>query len=116
MKILINEFKDFLVSVANDPRIPVRDKRIILVMLALVISPIDFIPDWTPVFGLVDDVIMLALIFDYFFEVLDQSILLSHYPWSMKSFARIKRMSQLLAFFAPTFVKNQLWKYEREPF
>ena len=116
MKIFFVKLKNFLTETANDERIPSRDKKVLVTMLALLISPLDIIPDWIPVIGLLDDVIILALMLDYFFEVLDQTILLSHYPWGMKSFARLRRIAGLLSFFVPNIIKNNLWKYTRDPF
>lgn len=110
------KLKNFLKDVAEDERIPMRDKKILAVLIGLIISPIDFIPDWIPLYGLVDDLIMLALIMDYFFNVIDQSILLSNYPWGMKSFARIRRVAGVFSFFVPNFIADNLWKYVREPF
>jgi uncharacterized membrane protein YkvA (DUF1232 family) len=116
MKNFFRDLKSFLTDTAQDERIPTRDKKVLLAMVALLISPIDIIPDWIPVIGLLDDLIILALISDYFFSVLDQSILLSHYPWGMKSFARIKRVARFLSFFVPNIIKDNLWKYTRDPF
>ena len=103
-------------SVARDERIPPRDKRMLLILLALVISPIDFIPDWIPFWGLLDDVLYLALFFDYLFNIIDDGILLSHYPWGMKSFVTIRRPARLIAQLAPSFIRNRLWKYEVSPY
>ncbi len=115
-KLFFNDLKKFVVETANDERIPSRDKKIILAMVALIISPIDFIPDWIPVIGVMDDLVILSLILDYLFSVLDQSILLSHYPWGMKSFARIKRVARFTSMFVPNFIKDHLWKYTKDPF
>lgn len=71
----IKKIIDFLKNVANDPRIPKRDKKVLLVLIALVVSPIDLIPDWIPIVGVLDDIVMIALILDYFFEILDTKIL-----------------------------------------
>ena len=116
MKNFFVKLKNFLTETANDERIPSRDKKVLLAMVALLISPVDIIPDLIPIIGLFDDVIILALIMDYFFEVLDQNILLSHYPWGMKSFARLRRFAGVLSFFVPNIIKNNLWKYTRDPF
>ena len=110
------ELRDFIKNVAQDKRIPERDKKVILAMLALIISPIDLIPDYIPIFGLLDDVILIALILDYFFKVLDQEILLSHFPWTMKSFVRLKKVAEFFAMFVPGFVKKRLWKYVGSPY
>lgn len=108
--------KSFFKNVSADSRIPNFDKKIIIVLMLLILSPLDFIPDWIPLMGLLDDFVMLALILDYFFETLDTSIVLSHYPWPMKSFNRLQRIAHFFAFFAPNFIKNHLWKYKREPY
>ena len=112
----LKDLKDFLVNTANDERIPSRDKKILLAMIALMISPFDIIPDWIPIFGLLDDLIILSIILDYFFSVLDSRILLSHFPWDMKAFTRLRAISRTLQFFVPRFVKRKLWTYVGDPY
>jgi uncharacterized membrane protein YkvA (DUF1232 family) len=107
---------EFVKNVAGDERIPERDKKVLLALLALIISPLDLIPDWIPIIGVLDDIVMLALILDYFFNVLDQDILLSHYPWGMKSFVRVRRGARMIAMLTPGFIKNKVWKYQHSPY
>jgi uncharacterized membrane protein YkvA (DUF1232 family) len=106
----------FLKNVANDPQIPDRDKKVLIALIALIISPIDIIPDWIPILGMLDDIVLLAIVLDYFFERLDQNILLSHYPWGMKSFTWLRRASRSIARLTPDIVKNWIWKYEKAPY
>ncbi len=108
LKDLIN----FVRSVANDERIPERDKKVLLALVALILSPFDIIPDWIPLLGVIDDVILISIVLDYFFNVLDQAILLSHYPWGMKSFVTVRRVAKAVAFLTPRFIKERIWKYE----
>jgi uncharacterized membrane protein YkvA (DUF1232 family) len=110
------DLKNFLVNTANDERIPSNDKKIVLAMVALIISPFDLIPDWIPFFGLLDDVVILSLIMDYFFTVLDSRILLSHFPWDMKAFARMRAIARGMQFMVPRFVKKRLWSYVGDPY
>lgn len=110
------DLKDFLVNTANDERIPSRDKKILLAMIALMISPFDIIPDWIPVFGMLDDIIILSMILDYFFSVLDSRIILSHFPWDMKAYARLKKIANFTQMFVPRFVKKKLWSYVGDPY
>ena len=112
----LTDLKDFLKNVTNDERIPARDKKILAAMIALILSPFDIIPDWIPVFGLLDDIILLSIILDYFFTVLDSRILLSHYPWGMKSFARLRAMARTMQFFVPKFIKKKLWSFVGDPY
>lgn len=112
----LQDLKKFLMDVANDSRIPGRDKKVLLAMIALLISPFDIIPDWIPVIGLLDDFIILSFIMDYFFTVLDSNLLLSHYPWGMKSFARLRAIARGMQFCVPSFVKKRLWTYVGDPY
>lgn len=108
-------FKDlfgFIKAVANDPRIPERDKTVLLAMLALLASPFDIIPDWIPIFGVLDDTIILAIVLDYLFNHLDREILLSHYPWGMKSFVRVSRVARVVAMLTPAGVRERIWKFK----
>jgi uncharacterized membrane protein YkvA (DUF1232 family) len=101
----------FAKDVASDPRIPERDKKVLMALIVLLVSPIDLIPDWIPLFGQLDDLVILSIVLDYFFRVLDSSVILSHYPWGMKSFAVLKRINSLFSFFVPNFLTKKIWKY-----
>lgn len=110
----VKKIIQFLKDVANDPAIPDRDKKVLIALIALVVSPIDFIPDWIPIIGVLDDVLMMALILDYFFEILDSEVLLRHYPFGMKSFVRLRWASRFISRLAPKFIRNHVWKYKPE--
>lgn len=110
----IKDLINFIKNVTADARIPESDKNILLVLLALIISPIDIIPDWIPILGQLDDLVILAIILDYFFNHLDQKILLSHYPWGMKSFIRMKKLASWVTFIAPKWFKKRIWSYRPE--
>ena len=115
----MNFFKklhQFLTDVAHDQRIPPRDKKVLLALIVLIISPIDFIPDWIPVIGMLDDFVIFCIIMDYFFSVLDSEVILSHYPWGMKSFSSLRRFARAVGFIVPRFFKKILWKYAKLPY
>lgn len=108
----LKDLVSFVQNVANDPRIPEADKKILLVLLALIISPIDLIPDWIPVLGQIDDVVILAIVLDYFFNHLDQEIILSHYPWGMKSFVRLRKAARWITFLTPKWITDKVWSFK----
>ncbi len=116
MKAFFTKFKKFLIDTYEDRRIPERDKKIFLTIAALLTLRILFIPDWIPVIGPLDVLILLGILGDFLFNILDQNLMLSHYPWGMKSFARLKRIAQFFAFFAPGFLTNHIWQYTKDPF
>jgi len=112
----LKDLKEFIMNTAQDERIPSKDKKIILALMGLILSPIDLIPDWIPLFGLLDDLIYLSMILDYFFSVLDSRILLSHFPWDMKAYTRIKSIAHGTQFLVPGFIKKRLWSYVGDPY
>ena len=116
LKNFISQLSDFIKKVAQDERIPQRDKTVLVALVALIISPVDIIPDWIPIIGWLDDIVLIAIVLDYLFNTLDQSILLSHYPWGMKSYIWLRRMARTITGLTPDFVKKYLWKYERDPY
>ncbi|MDZ4676722.1 MAG: YkvA family protein [Oligoflexia bacterium] len=108
----IKQLIAFIKDVSNDVRIPDADKKILLVLIALIISPIDLIPDWIPFFGMLDDIVILGVVLDYFFNHLDQVILLSHYPWDMKSYIRVRKFAHIITFLTPDWIKHKIWKFK----
>ena len=50
-----------LYRVAGDPRVPLLPKLVIIGVIGYAVSPIDLIPDFIPVLGYLDDLILLPL-------------------------------------------------------
>jgi uncharacterized membrane protein YkvA (DUF1232 family) len=66
----------------RDPRVPRRAKFAIGFALLWVLSPIDLIPEFLPVIGPLDDVVVVALAFRYAARQVPRSVLLE--AWSGK--------------------------------
>ena len=49
----------------GDPRIPFHVKILAFLIVAYIISPIDIIPDFIPIFGLLDEVILVPIFLSY---------------------------------------------------
>lgn len=113
---IFSDLKKMWIDFSEDIRIPARDKKILVALMIYLVSPLDLVTDWTPKYGLVDDFFMLAFIMDYLFNVLDSQLMLSHYPWGMKSYARFRSVARTLEFFVPSFIKKKLWLYEGDPY
>ena len=108
----VKDLIEFVKAVARDSRIPERDKKVLIGLIALILSPIDLIPDWIPVLGVLDDIVIIAIVLDYLFNRLDQEILLSHYPWGMKSFVRVRKVARIVAVLTPSVIKDKIWKFK----
>jgi uncharacterized membrane protein YkvA (DUF1232 family) len=64
----------------SDPRVPRRAKAAIVLAGLWVASPIDLIPEFLPVIGLLDDVVIVALALRYAGRQVPRDILLTAWP------------------------------------
>jgi uncharacterized membrane protein YkvA (DUF1232 family) len=64
----------------RDPRVPTRVKVALVVAAVWVVSPIDLIPEFVPVIGPLDDVLVLVLALRYAARSVPSSVLLEAWP------------------------------------
>jgi uncharacterized membrane protein YkvA (DUF1232 family) len=63
-----------------DPRVPRRAKIAVGFALVWVLSPIDLVPEFLPVIGPLDDVVVVALVLRYAARQVPRSVLLEAWP------------------------------------
>jgi uncharacterized membrane protein YkvA (DUF1232 family) len=68
-----------LVRLTRDPRVPRRTKIVLGAALAYVVSPIDLVPDFIPVAGVADDVLLLAFAVNHLVHVAGEEVVLEHW-------------------------------------
>ena len=73
----------------RDPRVPRRAKFAIGFALLWVLSPIDLIPEFLPVIGPLDDVVVVALAFRYAARQVPRSVLLEAWPGKPSTIERV---------------------------
>ena len=64
----------------RDPRVPRRAKIAIVVAAVWVVSPIDLIPEFLPVIGPLDDVVVAALLLRYAARSVPRQVFLEAWP------------------------------------
>jgi uncharacterized membrane protein YkvA (DUF1232 family) len=64
----------------RDPRVPRSAKVAVAIAAVWVISPIDLIPEFLPVIGPLDDVVMVALVLRYAARKVPREVLLEAWP------------------------------------
>jgi hypothetical protein len=114
MNNFFHKLKLFFIELKNENKIPEQDKKTICFILLIFFLPILFIPEWNSSYGPIVSLFFLSFIPDYLFNILDQNIILSHYPFDLKSYNQIKRAGQFLAILSPSFISDFIWKYEKE--
>lgn len=63
-----------LFSAMRDKRTPWYAKAMVLLVLAYIVSPIDIIPDFIPVIGLLDEVILVPIALAFIFNFIPESV------------------------------------------
>jgi uncharacterized membrane protein YkvA (DUF1232 family) len=63
-----------------DPRVPRRAKVVLLIAAVWVASPIDLIPEFLPVIGPLDDILVVALALRYAGRTIPRELLLDSWP------------------------------------
>ena len=100
---------DFVRDVAEDPRIPVRNRMMLGGLLVYLMTPVDIIPDFIPILGWIDDAFVTLLILDYVFNSADSDLILQHYPWNKQHFDKMRVYVARLSWMVPDRLKRILF-------
>jgi uncharacterized membrane protein YkvA (DUF1232 family) len=86
----------------KDPRVPRSAKVAVAIAALWVISPIDLIPEFLPVIGPLDDVVVVALALRYAAKKIPAEVLFEAWPAEPRILERLLRPSRRAAPPAPT--------------
>ncbi|ADD40463.1 YkvA family protein [Stackebrandtia nassauensis] len=73
----------------KDPRVPKRAKVAVLIAGLWVLSPIDLIPEFIPVIGPLDDILVVALALRYAARTVPREVLLEAWPGNPELMERL---------------------------
>ena len=80
-----------LYHAARDPRTPLLAKAIVFFVVAYTLSPIDVIPDFIPVLGLLDEVILVPLGISLALKLIPQQVMADARARATGTVSRAKR-------------------------
>jgi len=75
----------------KDPRVPLRAKVVVGVAALWVVSPIDLIPEFLPVIGPLDDVVVVVLALRYAARQVPRAVLFEAWPAEPRLLERVLR-------------------------
>lgn len=107
---LIPNLVRLLFKMMGDRRVRFKEKIILLGTILYVISPLDFVPDFVPFLGYVDDILLLALIILRFMEQAGQAVLLDNWQGNSSLLDLAQKTLRLASFFLPPSVYNRIVK------
>ena len=102
----IPAFLRLLGRLARDPRVSKVDKAIVLATIGYIVMPLDFIPDFLPFIGQVDDLYLLALALDRLLNNAGIDLLLEHWDGDVGSLETAIAALDKAGSFLPTQVRS----------
>jgi uncharacterized membrane protein YkvA (DUF1232 family) len=76
-----------------DPRVPRSRKMLLGAVIAYLAMPLDFVPDFTPVVGQLDDALIVAVALRSVFCASGEALLREHWPGPERSLRVIRRFA-----------------------
>jgi uncharacterized membrane protein YkvA (DUF1232 family) len=93
---------------SRDPRVSATDKVVLAATIVYVISPLDFVADFIPFFGQVDDIYLLAVSLLRLLHRTDAETLREHWDGDGDIQRMLNRIISLATFFLPGKVRGLL--------
>ena len=98
-----------LARLVADPMLPRAAKVALAAALLYLASPFDLIPDFIPIVGYVDDLLVAALVVDGVLNWVDRGLILRYWPGTPDSLERVARAARLLAAWVPRRLKARIF-------
>ena len=107
---MLPNYLKLLYGLLRDGRVQPVDKMLVVGAIAYILLPFDFIPDWIPFLGEVDDVFLLMTALERLMANAGRNVLLQHWEGhpSELSAARLGQIVSAAAFFLPGRMRARL--------
>jgi len=109
-------FLRLLGGLMTDPRVAMIDKVLVVGAFAYILTPVDFIPDFIPFLGEVDDLFLLMMALRRLMQNAGRSVLLAHWsgdPEVLRDL-NLRKILVAAAFFLPKRIRRRLRAVGRE--
>lgn len=104
------QFLTLLFGLLTDARVAMMDKVLVAGAIAYIVTPMDWIPDFIPFLGEVDDVYLLVLALRRLLENAGRKVLLTHWtgdPEALRTL-NLRLVVAAAAFFLPKRIRRRL--------
>jgi uncharacterized membrane protein YkvA (DUF1232 family) len=98
-----------LTRLVADPILPRAAKIALGAAAVYLLSPIDLIPDFIPIVGYVDDVLLAAVVLDGILNWVDRGLVLKYWPGTPGSLDTLARTARVLSIWVPRRLKARVF-------
>ncbi|MEK7385130.1 MAG: DUF1232 domain-containing protein [candidate division NC10 bacterium] len=112
MRALLRALPDIarmIMRLTGDPLLPKAAKIALAAAVLYLVSPVDLIPDFIPVLGALDDLLVAAILVDGILNYVDRGLVLKYWPGSAESLERIARAAGMLSAWVPRRLKMKIF-------
>ena len=88
---LLPRLARLLYRLARDRRVPWTVKAVLIGLAAYLACPIDLIPDWIPVLGYLDDVLIAGFVVGYVLRKVPSDLIREHWGDDLETLASLRR-------------------------
>ena len=92
-----------------DREVPTAVKVILAAVAVYLASPVDLIPDFIPLVGYLDDVLLAAVVMDGLLNYVDRGSIERHWPASLASLEATAKVARRLAAWVPRRAKARIF-------
>jgi uncharacterized membrane protein YkvA (DUF1232 family) len=98
-----------IARLVRDPMLPRAAKIALAAGMVYLASPIDLIPDFIPIVGYLDDLLLASLLVDGILNWVDRGLILKYWPGTPDSLERVARVARMLAVWVPRRLKARIF-------
>ena len=108
--LLVPRLVKLLWRLARDPRVPARSKATLFILAGYLATPIDIIPDFVPVVGQVDDLVIVAFALDQMLNRVPAEIVREHWEGDGDILELVQEILDITTAFVPGWLKKRFSK------
>jgi uncharacterized membrane protein YkvA (DUF1232 family) len=98
-----------IARLVKDPVLPRAAKIALAAAMVYLASPLDLLPDFIPLVGYLDDLLLASVVVDGLLNWVDRAVVLKYWPGSPDSLERVARAARLLAVWVPGRIKARIF-------
>lgn len=98
----------------KDPRVPRRSKVVVGAVVAYVISPIDILPEFIPVVGMLDDLFLVVYALNHLIERAGEEVVLEHWDGPQDILSMVRSVLTTITELVPVKIRRLLGRLAGE--